>query len=60
MNILSFKKSEYLNCTARELVDNCVDTLQSIKQMNAAKIKVPKPHKEDSLSADIINPDMNV
>ena len=59
-NILQFKKSEYVNRTAKELVDNCVDTLKSIKQMDASKLKAPKPHKEDSLSADIINPDMNV
>lgn len=59
-NVLQFKQSEYINRTAKELVDNCVDTLQRIKQVHDFNIKAPKPHKEDSLSFDIKNPDMNV
>ena len=59
-NVLQFKKSEYVTRTAKELVDNCVDTLQSIKHRDASKLKAPKPHKEDSLSFELDNPDMNV
>ena len=59
-NVLQFKKSEYIQRTAKELVDNCVETLQRIKQIDPVTIKAPKPHKEDSLSAGITNPDMNV
>lgn len=59
-NVLQFKKSEYIQRTAKELVDNCVDTLQRIKQLPAQKTKAPKPHKEDSLSFGLDNPDMNV
>jgi nitrite reductase/ring-hydroxylating ferredoxin subunit/multimeric flavodoxin WrbA len=59
-NVLQFKKSEYIQRTARELVDNCVDTLQRIKHDPAQHMKAPKPHKEDSLSFDIKNPDMNI
>lgn len=59
-NVLQFKKSEYIKRTAKEMVDNCIETLSQIKNMTAVKIKAPKPHKEDSLSADLPNPDMNV
>lgn len=59
-NVLQFKKSEYIKRTAKEMVDNCVETLQRIKQIDGSVLKAPKPHKEDSFSADIINPDMNV
>ena len=59
-NILQFKQSEYIKRTARELVDNCVDTLQRIKHVHDYNIKAPKPHKEDSLSFGMDNPDMNV
>lgn len=59
-NVLQFKKSEYIKRTAKEMVDNCIETLSRIKNMTAVKIKAPKPHKEDSLSADLPNPDMNV
>jgi len=59
-NVLQFKKSEYIERTTKEIVDNCVETLSGIKKMDAHKIKAPKPHKKDSLSADIENPDMNL
>jgi multimeric flavodoxin WrbA len=59
-NVLQFKKSEYVQRTVRELIDNSLETLYRIKQMDSTKLKAPKPHKEDSLSAGIINPDMNV
>jgi nitrite reductase/ring-hydroxylating ferredoxin subunit/multimeric flavodoxin WrbA len=59
-NVLQFKKSEYIQRTAKEMVDNCIESLAQIKNMAAGKIKAPKPHKEDSLSAGIVNPDMNV
>ena len=59
-NILQFKKSEYIERTTKEIVDNCVETLAGIKKMDHKKIKAPKPHKMDSLSAHIENPDMNL
>jgi nitrite reductase/ring-hydroxylating ferredoxin subunit/multimeric flavodoxin WrbA len=59
-NILQFKKSEYIKRTAKEIVDNCLETLAQIKHVHTEKIKAPKPHKEDSLTAGMINPDMNV
>ena len=59
-NVLQFKRSEYIKRTSRELVDNTVETLMQIKHMHADKMKAPKPHKQDSFSADLINPDMNV
>ena len=59
-NVLLFKKSEYIQRTAKEMVDNCLETLAQIKHVQTDKIKAPKPHKEDSLSADVVNPDMNV
>ncbi|MEO7924728.1 MAG: Rieske 2Fe-2S domain-containing protein [Chitinophagaceae bacterium] len=59
-NVMQFKKSEYIQRTAKELVDNCVDTLQRIKQGESSTIKAPTPRKTDSLTADMINPDMNV
>ena len=59
-NILQFKKSEYIQRTAKELVDNCVETLGLIKHVHVSTLKAPKPHKQDSFTAGIINPDMNV
>jgi nitrite reductase/ring-hydroxylating ferredoxin subunit/multimeric flavodoxin WrbA len=59
-NVLQFKQSEYVKRTAREMVENCIETLSQIKQMQTEKIKAPKPHKEDSLTAGLQNPDMNV
>ena len=59
-NVLQFKKSEYIKRTTEEIVDNCVETLLNIKKINHDKIKAPKPHKQDSLSAHIENPDMNM
>jgi nitrite reductase/ring-hydroxylating ferredoxin subunit/multimeric flavodoxin WrbA len=57
-NVLQFKKSEYIQRTAKEMVDNCIESLAQIKNMTAGKIKAPKPHKEDSLSVGIVNPDI--
>ncbi len=59
-NVLQFKKSEYIKRTTEEIVDNCVETLIGIKKINIDNIKAPKPHKQDSLSANIDNPDMNM
>ena len=59
-NVLQFKKSDYIKRTTKEVVDNCLETLMLIKHLPADKMKAPKPHKQDSLSADLINPDMNV
>ncbi len=59
-NILQFKKSEYIKRTTKEVVDNCLETLMQIKHLPADKMKAPKPHKQDSLSAGLINPDMNI
>lgn len=59
-NVMQFKRSEYIKRTAKEMVDNCVETLGQIKNIHAENMKAPKPHKEDSLTVDIINPDMNV
>ena len=59
-NVLQFKQSEYIRRTSKEIVDNCLETLTHIKNMASDKIKAPKPHKQDSFSADLVNPDMNV
>ncbi len=59
-NVLQFKKSEYIERTTKEIVDNCMETLVSIKKMDPLKIKAPKPHRKDSLSADLEHPDMNL
>jgi multimeric flavodoxin WrbA len=59
-NVLQFKKSDYIKRTTEEMVDNCVETLSQIKNMNTVKIIAPKPHQQDSFSADIENPDMNI
>ncbi|MES1219619.1 MAG: Rieske 2Fe-2S domain-containing protein [Bacteroidota bacterium] len=59
-NVLLFKKSEYIKRTTKELVDNCVETMLQIKKVHASVLKAPNPHKEDSFTADMINPDMNV
>jgi len=59
-NVLQFKRSEYIQRTAKELVDNSIETLCQIKHIQSEKVKAPKPHKQDSLTADLINPDMNV
>ena len=59
-NVLQFKKSEYVRRTAKELVDNCIETLTHIKNLAAEKIKAPTPRKQDSFSAGQVNPDMNV
>ena len=57
---MQFKRSEYIQRTAKEMVDNCLETSSQIKHIHSEKMKAPKPHKQDSLTADLINPDMNV
>lgn len=59
-NVMQFKRSEYIQRTAKEMVDNCLETLRQIKQLHTGNLKAPKPHKQDSFSAGMINPDMNV
>ena len=59
-NVLQFKRSEYIQRAARELVDHSMATLYQVKHMHAEIMKAPKPHKQDSLTADMVNPDMNV
>ena len=59
-NVLQFKRSEYIQRTTKEIVDNCVETLCQVKHIRQENMKAPKPHKQDSLTADLINPDMNV
>ena len=59
-NVMQFKRSEYIQRSAKDMVDNCVETLSQIKQMRTENLKAPKPHKQDSFTADLINPDMNV
>jgi nitrite reductase/ring-hydroxylating ferredoxin subunit/multimeric flavodoxin WrbA len=59
-NVLQFKRSEYIQRTAKELVDNSIETLCQVKHIHHENMKAPKPHKQDSLTADILNPDMNV
>jgi hypothetical protein len=59
-NVLQFKRSEYIQRTAKELVDNSIETLCQVKHIHHENLKAPKPHKQDSLTADLINPDMNM
>ncbi len=59
-NVMQFKKSEYILRTSKELVDNCVEILTQIKNVNMSNIHAPKPTRNDSLSADIENKDMNI
>jgi len=59
-NVMQFKRSEYIQRTAKEIVDNCLETSAQIKHIRSENMKAPKPHKQDSLTADLINPDMNV
>jgi len=59
-NVLQFKRSEYVQRTAKELVDNSIETLYQVKHIQHEHMKAPKPHKQDSLTADLLNPDMNV
>ena len=59
-NVLQFKRSEYIQRTAKEMVDNCIETLAQIKHVHTENMKAPKPHKQDSLTADMVNPDMNI
>jgi len=59
-NVLQFKRSEYIQRAAKELVDNSIETLCQVKHIHPENMKAPKPHKQDSLTADLVNPDMNV
>lgn len=59
-NVVQFKKSEYIQRTAKEMIDNCLQTSKQIKHKPADTLKAPKPHKEDSLTAGMNNPDMNI
>ena len=59
-NVLQFKRSEYIQRTAKEMIDNCIETLGQVKHIHPENMKAPKPHKQDSLTAELINPDMNV
>jgi hypothetical protein len=59
-NVMQFKRSEYIQRTAKEMVDNCIETLCQVKHIHTEDLKAPKPHKQDSLTADMVNPDMNV
>lgn len=59
-NVMQFKQSNYIKRTTEEMVDNCIETIAHIKNMDAVKIIAPKPHRQDSFSADLDNPDMNI
>ena len=59
-NVMQFKKSEYINRTTREIVDNCVEVLKQMKGIDASRIHAPKPHRKDSLSSEMDSPDMNI
>src|SRR5678816_2384631 len=59
-NVLQFKRSEYIQRTAKELVDNSIETLCQVKHIHHENMKAPKPHKQDSLTADLVNQDMNM
>ncbi len=59
-NVLQFKRSDYIQRTTKEIVDNCIETLGQIKHLQTDHVKAPKPHRQDSLTADLQNPDMNV
>lgn len=59
-NILQFKKSEYIKRTSIEIIDNCVEVLSQIKKVDSRKIHAPKPTRNDSLSAELENKDMNI
>ena len=59
-NVFQFKKSEYIQRTAKEMVENCIETLPQIKHMHTDKINALKPYKENSLSADVVNLHMNL
>jgi hypothetical protein len=43
-----------------EIIDNCVEVSKQIKKVDSNKIVAPKPKKNDSLSIDLLNPDMNL
>lgn len=59
-NILQFKKSRYIQRSVNDLVDNSILTLKQVKQMPLGAYRAPKPHKQDSHTAELENPDMNV
>jgi len=59
-NVLQFKTSEYIKRSSREMLDNTVEMLMNIKKMDYQKIIAPIPHKKDSFTGDMENPDMNL
>lgn len=59
-NVLQFKKNEYVKRSSREMLDNTVELLMNIKKMDYKKITAPLPHKKDSFTGDMENPDMNL
>lgn len=59
-NVMQFKKSRYVERTVKELVDNSVLTSKQIKHVPMDRMHAPKPHREDSITAEMVNPDMNV
>ncbi len=59
-NVLQFKKSEYIKRGICELLDNTVELLMNIKRMDYNNIIAPIPHKKDSFTGDMENPDMNL
>ena len=59
-NVLQLKKREYIKRTSMEIVDNCVEVLKQVKNVNSHHIHAPKPRRNDSLSAEIENTDMNI
>jgi nitrite reductase/ring-hydroxylating ferredoxin subunit/multimeric flavodoxin WrbA len=59
-NVMQFKKSQFVDRSTREIVDNCIETLKAMKSTPAQQLKAPKPNKKDSWSAEIENPDMNM
>jgi len=59
-NVLQFKRSEYIQRTTKELIDNSIETLCQVKHIHPENMKAPKPHKQDSLTAGLMNPDMNM
>jgi multimeric flavodoxin WrbA len=59
-NVMQFKRSEYIRRTSMELIDNCVEVSRQLKNVNNTNIHAPKPRRNDSLTIDIENKDMNI
>jgi nitrite reductase/ring-hydroxylating ferredoxin subunit/multimeric flavodoxin WrbA len=59
-NVLQFKKSEYINRTAIEIIDNAVEVLTQIKKINHSNIHAIIPKRSESFSFDVENKDMNI